>query len=291
MKKTVIISTIGLMILVCSFGQPIDNRIVSSNEQESTQIKLEKREKERIEKRRKIEEEDRFDSIRLSKVLDKALIIASRNIDLKSFTLEFDSELDSNFIVTTTMKMDTLFSTKYKYLIIHRNSPSLINIDVYIKRDNKFEKVITHEESNLTYVNDTIQDVNGDGQKDFLVNWYGNNGCCLKNFYIVYLLHADNGTFSQSYEFINPTFSAKEKVIRGVRYGQPGETELNKFKWNGLKVDTVEYIYPDIRRKGHYLKSDRLPYASKSAKETILKDVPTEYKNIYGYNWFLGKGL
>lgn len=121
--------------------------------------------------------------------------------------------------------------------------------------------------------------------------WYGNNGCCLKNFYIVYLLHADNGTFSQSYEFINPTFSAKEKVIRGVRYGQPGETELNKFKWNGLKVDTVEYIYPDIRRKGHYLKSDRLPYASKSAKETILKDVPTEYKNIYGYNWFLGKGL
>ena len=291
MKKTVIISTIGLMILVCSFGQPIDNRIVSSNEQESTQIKLEKREKERIEKRRKIEEEDRFDSIRLSKVLDKALIIASRNIDLKSFTLEFDSELDSNFIVTTTMKMDTLFSTKYKYLIIHRNSPSLINIDVYIKRDNKFEKVITHEESNLTYVNDTIQDVNGDGQKYFLVNWYGNNGCCLKNFYIVYLLHADNGTFSQNYEFINPTFSAKEKVIRGVRYGQPGETELYKFKWNGLKVDTVEYIYPDIRRKGHYLKSDRLPYASKSAKETILKDVPTEYKNIYGYNWFLGKGL
>lgn len=279
------------MILVCSFGQPIDNRIVSSNEQESTQIKLEKREKERIEKRRKIEEEDRFDSIRLSKVLDKALIIASRNIDLKSFTLEFDSELDSNFIVTTTMKMDTLFSTKYKYLIIHRNSPSLINIDVYIKRDNKFEKVITHEESNLTYVNDTIQDVNGDGQKEFLVNWYGNNGCCLKNFYIVYLLHADNGTFSQNYEFINPTFSAKEKVIRGVRYGQPGETELYKFKWNGLKVDTVEYIYPDIRRKGHYLKSDRLPYASKSAKETILKDVPTEYKNIYGYNWFLGKGL
>jgi hypothetical protein len=279
------------MILVCSFGQPIDNRIVSSNEQESTQIKLEKREKERIEKRRKIEEEDRFDSIRLSKVLDKALIIASRNIDLKSFTLEFDSELDSNFIVTTTMKMDTLFSTKYKYLIIHRNSPSLINIDVYIKRDNKFEKVITHEESNLTYVNDTIQDVNGDGQKDFLVNWYGNNGCCLKNFYIVYLLHADNGTFSQNYEFINPTFSAKEKVIIGVRYGQPGETELYKFKWNGLKVDTVEYIYPDIRRKGHYLKSDRLPYASKSAKETILKDVPTEYKNIYGYNWFLGKGL
>ena len=176
MKKTVIISTIGLMILVCSFGQPIDNRIVSSNEQESTQIKLEKREKERIEKRRKIEEEDRFDSIRLSKVLDKALIIASRNIDLKSFTLEFDSELDSNFIVTTTMKMDTLFSAKYKYLIIHRNSPSLINIDVYIKRDNKFEKVITHEESNLTYVNDTIQDVNGDGQKDFLVNWYGNIG-------------------------------------------------------------------------------------------------------------------
>jgi hypothetical protein len=291
MKKIVIISTIGLMLLICSFGQPNDNKLVLNNEQDSSQIKLDKREKVRLEKRRLIEDEDRIDSIRLSTVLDKALIIASRNIDLKTFTIEFESEIDSIFKVITIMKMDTFFSDKYKYLIIHRSSPSLINIDVYIKRDNKFEKVITHEESNLTYVNDTIQDVNGDGQKDFLVNWYGNNGCCLKNFYNVYLLHADNGIFSQSYEFINPTFSAKEKLIRGVRYGQPGETELYKFRWNGLKVDTVEYIYPDILRKGHYLKSDRLPYASKSVKETKIKDVPIEYKNIYGYGWFLGKGL
>src|ERR1035437_3401209 len=176
MKKIVTISTIGLLILVYSFGQLKDNKIASSNVQDSTQIKFEKREKERMEKRKKIEEEDRIDSIRLSSVLDKALIIALRNIDLKSFTLEFDSEIDSTFKVTTTMKMDTLFSHKQKHLIIHRISPYLINIDVYIERNNKFEKVITHEESNLTYVNDTIQDVNGDGQKDFLVNWYGNNG-------------------------------------------------------------------------------------------------------------------
>lgn len=291
MKKIVTISTIGLMILVCSFGQQNDNRIASSIEQDSTQIKFEKSEKERLERRKQIEEQDKIDSIRLSSVLDKALMIASRNTDLKSFTLEFDSDLDSTFKVTTTMKMDTLFSDKHKHLIIHRSSPYQINIDVYTERNNKFEKVITHEESNLTYVNDTIQDVNGDGQKDFLVDWYGNNGCCLKNHYEVFLIKTDNETFTPSYKFINPTFSAKEKVIRGVRYGHPGETELYKYKWNALKVDTVEYIYPDIRRKGHYLKSDRLPYISKGVTETKLKDVPVEYKNIYGYDWFLGKGF
>lgn len=291
MKKIVTISTIGLMILVCSFGQPNDNKIASSNEQDSSQIKFEKSEKERLERRKQIEEQDKIDSIRLSSVLDKALMIASRNTDLKSFTLEFDSELDSTFNVTTTMKMDTLFSDKHKHLIIHRNSPYQINIDIYIKQETKFEKVFAYEESNMIYVNDTIQDVNDDGHKDLLINWFPSSGCCLRNHSSVYLIQSDKGSFTTKYDFINPTFSVKEKVIRGVRYGHPGETELYKYKWNGLNVDTVEYIYPDIRRKGHYLKSDRLPYISKGVTETKLKDVPVEYKNIYGYDWFLGKEL
>jgi hypothetical protein len=291
MKTKATVLTIGLIILVCPFGQTKDNKIASSNQKDSIQIKFEKSEKERLERIKQIEEQEKIDSIRLSNVLNKALMVASRNIELKSFTLEFDSDLDSTFKVTTKMKMDTLFSDKHKHLIIHRSSTNQINIDVYKVNSNKFEKVITYEESNLTYLVDTIQDVNGDGQKDFLVDWYGNNGCCLKNHYEVYLINTDNETFTPSYKFINPTFSAKEKVIRGVCYGHPGETELYKYKWNGLIVDTIEYIYPDKRRKGHYLKSDRLPYMSKGVKETKLNDIPVEYKNIYGYDWFLGKGF
>ena len=277
------------MILVCSFGQPNDNKIASSNVEDSTHLKFEKSEKERVARRKQIEEQDKICSNRLSTVLDKALIIASRKTDLKSFTLEFDSEFDSTFNVTTTIKMDTLFSDKYKHLIIHRSSPYQINIDIYIKRETKFEKVFEYEESNMIYVNDTIQDVNDDGYKDLIINWFPSCGCCLRNHSTVYLIQSDNGSFTTKYDLINPTFSVKEKIIRGVRYGHPGETELYKYKWNGLKIDTVEYIYPDIRRKGYFLKSDRLPYISKGVTETKLKVVPVEYKNIYGYDWFLGK--
>ena len=42
---------------------------------------------------------------------------------------------------------------------------------------------------------------------------------------------------------INPTFSPKEKIIRGVGYGHPGETEMYKYKWNGNTIDTMEYVY------------------------------------------------
>jgi len=80
----------------------------------------------------------------------------------------------------------------------------------------------------MEYINDTIRDINGDGFNDFVVNWYGSNGCCLKAFSNVYLLRPDKKIFSNNLEFINPTFSPTEKIIRGVCYGYPGETEMYK---------------------------------------------------------------
>ena len=137
----------------------------------------------------------------------------------------------------------------------------------------------------MTYVSDTLQDVNGDGLNDLLVNWYGSNGCCLKNFYAVYLYQPQNGTFSNGYEFINPTFSAKEQVVRGVAYGHPGEAGMYKYKWNGLQVDTLEHIYFEKDEKGK--KTGKV--IRKTNKEERLDQVPAEYKHIYGYDWFLGK--
>ncbi len=139
---------------------------------------------------------------------------------------------------------------------------------------------------------DTLQDVNGDGMNDFLVNWYGSNGSWLKNFYDVYLYQPQTGTFSEGYEFINPTFSSKEKVIRGVEYGQPGETEMYKYKWNGLQVDTLEYIYFEKNDKGKNTGKvirNRVLNNTGARKEERLSQVPAEYRRIYGYEWFTGK--
>ena len=67
----------------------------------------------------------------------------------------------------------------------------------------------------MEYVNKTIQDINGDDIDDSVVNWYGNTGCCLNAFSNVYLLRTDQKTFSNNFEFMNPTFYPKKKIIRG----------------------------------------------------------------------------
>ena len=146
----------------------------------------------------------------------------------------------------------------------------------------------------MTYVNDTIRDINGDGLNDFVVDWYGSTGCCLKAFSDVYLIRNDKKTFSNNFEFINPTFSPKENIIRGVCYGHPGETEMYKYKWNGETVDTLEYVYYETDDKGvktgKVIISDKESYLSNFQIIKRLNSVPSEYKKIEGYDWFTGAG-
>lgn len=143
-------------------------------------------------------------------------------------------------------------------------------------------------------MNDTIRDINGDGYYDFVVNWYGVTGCCLKAFSNVYLLRPGQGTFSNSVEFINPTFSPKEKMIRGVCYGHPGQTELYKFKWNGEQTDTLEYVSYEKNdsgiKTGNIILTTDIPFRRKASIIKVLKSVPAEYQKIEGYDWFTGTG-
>jgi len=149
----------------------------------------------------------------------------------------------------------------------------------------------------MTYVNDTIRDINGDGLNDFVVNWYGATGCCLKAFSDIYLLRQDKNTFSESFEFINPTFSPKEKIIRGVCYGHPGETEMYKYKWKDESIDTLEYIAFQTKDDKSSVKTKKIIISNNGQESSkkyriikILNDVPNEYKKIDGYDWFIGKG-
>jgi hypothetical protein len=114
----------------------------------------------------------------------------------------------------------------------------------------------------------------------------------LKGFSVVYLLRPDKRSFSQGFQFINPTFSPKEGIIRGVCYGHPGETEMYKYRWNGEAVDTVEYIYYEKNNKGQHtgklIVSNDRPYRDNHKALRRLTAVPTEYKKIEGYDWFTG---
>ncbi len=259
---------------------------------DTLQTDIDKKEKELIEKRRAIEERDHTDSLRLVKVLQDALIIANQNIDKDKCIKKYEVLCDS-LPVSVEINLNYHFTKKNPHLLIRRSEPSAVCIDIYSKIGNKFEKVVSHEQWSMTYVNDTIQDINGDGLNDFVVNWYGSTGCCLKGFSNVYLLRKGEKTFSESFQFINPTFSPKEKIIRGVCYGHPGETEMYKYRWNGEKVDTLEYISYERNEKGKTGKiiiSTHKPYGDNFKTLKILNSVPPEYIKIEGYDWFTGNG-
>jgi len=96
----------------------------------------------------------------------------------------------------------------------------------------------------------------------------------------------DKEQFTADYEFMNPTFSAKEGIIRGIEYGHPGEAGLYKYKWNGLQIDTIEYIYPDAHHKGQFIKTKKAAYQSTGKDGIVLKAVPAEYYTIESYEWF-----
>lgn len=240
-----------------------------------------------------MEEEDRRDSIRLESVLKTAL---QRAYDItddqfeEELALRCDTSLYYN--VNVNINYNHHFTKSQKHLMIRRESPNAIYIDIYYKNGTVFQKVLSHEQWKMTYVNDTIRDINGDGLKDFVVDWYGSSGCCLKGFSNVYLMRADKRSFSNNFEFINPSFSPKEKVIRGICYGHPEETEMYKYKWNGEGVDTIEYIYYETNDKGiktgKIISSKHEPIGNDSQPLKRLNSIPNEYTKIEGFSWFTG---
>ena len=228
-------------------------------------------------------------SLNQERALEKALNLAQQNINSPNFIETFETKIKGFANISTSIEIGHLFSSEQRHIIIRRKSEMDVFLNIYSISKEKPMLALFYEQGGLEYVSDTIQDVNGDQQPDFLINWYGSIGCCLKNFYDVYLLEKNANKFSKGYEFINPTFSAKEKMVRGVGYGHPGATYLYKFHWDGFNIDTLEYIFPDEKRKGQYLKSATEPYDADDVQEIRLKSVPIEYKGIYGYDWFLGK--
>lgn len=264
--------------------------LVSSNGKKNEQI--DRKEIADIQKRKLQERRDYLYGLILDEVLKDALKIANQNIDKDKFITNYQVTPDS-IPVSVEINIDYHFTAENPHLIIRRNEPSAVYIDIYSKGNKQFEKVVSHEELSLAYVNDTIQDINGDGLKDFVVNRYGTSGCCLKAFSNVFLLRKDQKAFSKNIEFINPTFSPEEKIIRGVCYGWPGETEMYKYRWNDENVEVVEYVFYERNKKG---KTGKVIVSTARLNEDnfkilkVLNSAPNEYKKIDGYNWFTGLG-
>ena len=284
---------LGFIILLSLLGCPTSHS--TPKESPETVVTLpevvDSIELKKLRRKWEISAEELTDSLRLQKVLEQALEIAEEKMHSGDFQVEFESFPDSAFQVTTHIQQGKLFVMDTYHLIIHRFLRSTTDIvgsdiiNIYLLKDGVYEQVLKHQQWDMEYTTYTIQDINGDNSKDLLVNWSPVSGCCLRNCYDVYLSLSRAELFSTTFHFINPTFSSEEQVIRGVAYGHPGHTELYKYQWKGLAVDTLEYIYFEKKVGGE--KTRKIIRLVKG-QEGVLEEVPEEYTSIYGYEWFLG---
>ncbi|MCL9807047.1 hypothetical protein NAT51_16045 [Flavobacterium amniphilum] len=292
MNRIILFSGILLLVFNSSCQDIPQKEKTVANPKDSIQLAHEKEERERVIAQKERLEEERKDSLYMVKflndVLQKVNGYEGKSIFTENYTV---AETDNTYQIKVKISSGFFFSKNSPHLIIRRNTPNDAYIDVFSKTGKEYKKVLSHKQWLMTYTGDTLQDINGDGLKDFVVNWYGSSGCCLKGFSNVYLQRKDQKSFSQGFEFINPTFSPKEGMIRGICYGHPGETEMYKYKWNGEQVDTIEYVSYQRNTKGKtgkvMVSKDRF---GKSPDAKIRNTVPKEYTKIKEYNWFTGKG-
>lgn len=287
MKTTTHILTLVILTIILGCGQAANQDKNSIVKNDTIHKMSPNNELTKEEKQKQIAEENRIDSLRLDIALKDAFKIAQTEFKKDNFTKQYELQPDdSSYTINIEIVIGRLFKDQHKYFLLRRHVPWATYLDLYKINGDNTEKFIEREQGGMTYIRDTIFDANGDGHKDFLVHWYPSSGCCRRDVYNVYLNQPDKGNFTQDFEFINPTFSAKEKIIRGVEYGHPGEVGLYKYKWNGLQVDSIEFIYPDANNKGQFIKTRKRAYKPTEKEGIVLKAVPKEYQKIESYEWF-----
>ncbi len=287
MKTTTNILTLVILTIIFGCGQTANQDVNSITQTDSILKTPSKNDLTKEERQKQIEEDNKIDSLRLDIALKDAFKVAQAEFKTDNFKKEYEIQPDdSSYIIKIEIEIGKLFKDNQKYFLLRRHVPWATYLDLYKVQNVKAEKLIYREQGGMTYIRDTIFDANGDGYKDFLVHWYPSSGCCRRDVYNVYLNQPDKGNFTNEYEFINPTFSANEKIIRGVEYGHPGEVGLYKYKWNGLQVDTIEFVYPDANNRGQFIKTKKGAYRPTEKEGVVLKTVPKEYQKIESYEWF-----
>ncbi len=263
-----------------------ENKTVISQQQEIDSSKV------------NLSEEDAYDefdgelktTIREAKEKIKSLIKENKNEKVDEYNYKSKSKV-TNSDLQIEIKYGNLFTENGIHAVLRIGAIYQTLICVYyynsIEKSDSLQTLLYFDGYHNTYQGDTIRDINGDNKKDFIIESYPMSGCCLAELRDVYLFQ-NKTKFTEKYDFINPTFYPKEKVIRGLTYGW--NPLLYKYKWNGLKIDTLEHISPNIadttRRTFFKTKKWEDPSDMKNVKKTKLNSIPKEYHSIENFDVF-----
>jgi hypothetical protein len=149
--------------------------------------------------------------------------------------------------------------------------------------------IISKLKSNFEYpldAKDTLIDLNRDGYKDLLIEYYGLAGTGLKNRVIVYLYDNSRKNFrhcGQVSNLANPTFFLDKKMVAGY-YVANGGGGATKLRWKGLRLDTLEYIEIDVINKGSETRFELIVFNYLTKKRTYqalnMMQLPKEYNYL-----------
>ena len=118
--------------------------------------------------------------------------------------------------------------------------------------------------------NDTLIDLNFDGEDDFIIGFYGQAGTGIKNRFNVYLSDIDKKCYiltEQLSDLPNPTFYIKQKKITGFYIGL-GSGSGSRLEWkNGKWITTKEFVVVNEGEKSLW----EINYPLKNKKERLVR--------------------
>lgn len=227
----------------------------------------------------------------LEKAKEQAYNLAIADVGKRTVIYDYESIITRQNL-RVEIEYGNIFDKDKAHTIIHVVGRYLSLVGIYyynnIEVADSLQTLLFFTRYHIGNNGDTIQDVNGDDRKDFILKSYPMSGCCLAELRDVYLFQTAT-KFTEKYDFINPTFYPKEKVIRGLTYGW--NPLLYKYKWNKLEIDTIEYIVPNLidttRSTFYRTKKWQDPNDMEKINKTKLNSIPKEYYSIDNFDVFL----
>lgn len=220
------------------------------------------------------------DSLQYNKILNNSINLVNEKLNESEFTAN-----DTLQDIVTQIKYGRLFDESTKHLIVTSIGHKYVNFTIFVLEDRTFNKLLSEEIWTYNFIGFYIQDINGDNKKDFIEVTMTSSGCCPREQYSVYLYQNNTGNFYDPISFMNPEFLPENKLIVGFEYGQPLDTYLYKFGWNGFKIDTLEYIKHNILDSTNRTFLRIFNPISINTDTVVINSIPVEYKNIC--DWFL----